>query len=103
VTTADLIERVNKQLRNYGAEFIPTEGSATPNPTRVHGTIDGKPVRLEFSISNEHPAYDYTVWLYSNDSNETLGRGNGDSSFEYAISSYQWKGALSDLAAVQAS
>ena len=100
MNTEELIAKVNRWLGVYGAEFVADSGSLTANPTTVHGSINGKPVRLEFSISNEHPDYDYGVWLYSNKTTQPLGRGNGGSSFSDAIGNYQWKNALSDLEAI---
>jgi hypothetical protein len=97
VNTTDLIARVNKNLALYDAAFVPDSGSATPNPTSVHGTIRGTPVRLEFSVGNEHVDYDHRVWLYSA-SGEPIGRGNGGPSFEEAIDIYQWNGVVADLA-----
>lgn len=96
VNTSDLIARVNKNLALLGAEFVPDSGSATPNPTTIHGTLNGSSVRLEFTVGNEHADYDHAVWLYSA-SGEPLGRGNGGPSFEEAIDIYQWNGAVADL------
>ncbi|WP_414171355.1 hypothetical protein [Clavibacter tessellarius] len=96
MNTSELITRVNANLSLYGSKFEPSEGASNADPANVSGVINGVPVRLEFSKRNEHPEFDYSIWLYSA-TGEPLGRGNGGPNFELAIDTYQWTSALADL------
>lgn len=96
MNTSDLIAHVNRELARHDADFVPDEGSAVVKSESIHGTINGTPVRLEFTQGNESPPYDHEVWLHSA-SGDTLGRGNGGDSFEEAIDMYHWNAAVTEL------
>ncbi|WP_133163814.1 hypothetical protein [Cryobacterium zongtaii] len=93
--TEPLVHLVNAQLALIGAEFVTSMAKpAGPFSAVVFGSIDGHPVRLDFSTD---PATGMcTVLLVSK--KEVLAEGCPAQTFEEAIESYGWAAAIDLLA-----
>jgi hypothetical protein len=93
-----IVETINRDIGVAGGEPFEANGdSESFHRTVVHGSISGRDVRVQVDVDDNSGPYRYSIWLYDEETGETLGRGNGDASLKEASEIYQWSGAIADL------
>jgi hypothetical protein len=95
VNTAANVKHINEALATYGAgPFITTDTTGDDEKSVVTGNLDGRSVRVEFTVGSGSPDPAHAVAMFDAETGDQLGQGDSAATFADAISSYHWNGAL---------
>ena len=104
MNTSSLINQVNESLAALGAgPFLTADTQEKGDKTIVTGSLGERPIRIEFieEGSGTHSENGHLVEVFDAETDASLGRGTGDSTFADAISSFRWAGTLEALDALR--
>lgn len=97
-----IIDAVNHGLGIMnGGLFTTIHSLENSHLTVLRGELDGRAVRIEVSVDDAPGPYQFSIWLFDEETGDTLGRGNGGATLNDAASIYQWNNVLSDLRALE--